>query len=135
MLVEKTSSMTIINDCYNANPNSMNEAFFTLSKLYGKGSRIAILGDMRELGSASFDEHLNVLQKASKSADHVFITGEEMYKAYSSLSPTGQIHFFADKAEIVPAVRDVLKKDDIILVKGSRGMKMEDVVEQLKQLG
>ena len=134
MLIEKVNNITIINDCYNANPNSMNEAFFTLSKLYGKGTRIAVLGDMRELGSVSFDEHLIVLKKAAAAADHVLITGDEMRKAYESMIAKEKIQYFEDKGEISAVVVKLLKKDDIILVKGSRGMKMELIVEQIKQL-
>jgi UDP-N-acetylmuramoyl-tripeptide--D-alanyl-D-alanine ligase len=133
MLVEKVGGIVIINDCYNANPSSMNEAFFTLSNIFCSGKRYAALGDMRELGDSSLDEHIAVIEKADDCADKVIITGSEMLKAFKNLPQAKNIHYFAEKDDISALLKNELKAGDVLLVKGSRGMKMETIVENLKE--
>lgn len=125
MLVEKVGNKTIINDCYNANPNSVSVALDTLS-LY-KNYKIAVLGDMLELGENTLDEHKEILEKASKIADEVYLFGD----INSKLEPMNNSIHFTVKNEIVKAI---LKKENpaSILVKGSRGMRLEDVINGLK---
>ena len=125
MLVEKIGNKTIINDCYNANPNSVTVALDTLN-LYNN-YKIAVLGDMLELGEETIEEHKEILEKASSIADEVYLFG----KIYSGIEPKKNSTHFEDKSEIV---KTILKNENSasILVKGSRGMRLEDVVNGLK---
>ncbi len=125
MLVEKIGNKTIINDCYNANPNSVSVALDTLH-LYDN-YKIAVLGDMLELGDETIEEHKEILEKASGIADDVYLFGS----IYSGIEPKKNSTHFEDKNEIVKAI---LKNKDsaTILVKGSRGMRLEDIINGLK---
>jgi UDP-N-acetylmuramoyl-tripeptide--D-alanyl-D-alanine ligase len=123
--------LSIINDCYNANPSSMKEAFFTLKNIHSEGKRIAVLGDMRELGESSFDEHVSVIEDAAKAADIVLLIGSEMGKAHISLN-LDTVFYFEDKELLFNHLKCILEPRDTVLVKGSRGMRMEEIIERLK---
>jgi UDP-N-acetylmuramoyl-tripeptide--D-alanyl-D-alanine ligase len=122
---------TIIDDTYNANPASMEWAVRTLSSLPCRGKRIAILGDMRELGARSDEYHrgLGRLIRASN-LSLVLVVGEEM-KAAATEAGNGRVHLFDDKKGVVDFVRERLHRDDIVLVKGSRALGLDEVVEAL----
>jgi UDP-N-acetylmuramoyl-tripeptide--D-alanyl-D-alanine ligase len=87
---------------------------------------------MRELGSASFEEHCAIIKLASESADKVFIHGNEMKKALASLSGLSNIFHFEEKSALIEKLIEVLQANDCLLVKGSRGMKMEEIITALK---
>jgi UDP-N-acetylmuramoyl-tripeptide--D-alanyl-D-alanine ligase len=122
---------TIIDDTYNANPASMEWAVRTLSSLPCRGKRIAILGDMRELGPRSDEYHrgLGRLIRASN-LSLVLAVGEAM-KAAAGEAGNGRVHLFDDKKGLVDFVRGKLDRDDIVLVKGSRALGLDEVVEAL----
>lgn len=130
MLLEETEKFTIINDCYNANPESMKAALKSLEDMETAG-KAAILGDMRELGDASKTEHIEILKIASKVADKVFIIGEEFGKAYLN-TKLKNVEFFSEKSELLTAFSEEKDNFKLVLIKGSRSMKMECFVEQLK---
>ena len=133
MLVEKVGDITIINDCYNANPESMKAALKTLSSLTSAGKKYAVLSDMLELGAATSVEHNNILDLAEKSADYVLITGNEMNNAYSLFKDNNRIISFENKDKILHHLISVIKPCDTILIKGSRGTKMEHIATELKK--
>ncbi|MGA2298222.1 MAG: UDP-N-acetylmuramoyl-tripeptide--D-alanyl-D-alanine ligase [FCB group bacterium] len=133
MLVENIKGLEIINDCYNANPDSMTAALNTLKNIKTSSPKIAILGDMRELGEASFNEHCNILEIANESAENIYITGSEMKKAFEAISDKVKIKYFPDKDELLDFILKHLHKEDIVLVKGSRGMEMEKIIIGLKE--
>lgn len=126
----------ILNDTYNANPDSMVAAFDTLASMQtaSDGRRIVVLGDMRELGSNSAAEHRRVGELLARSGhvDLAFFVGDEMKKAHEVIAGTQRSSLasfhFRDKARVVDELRKVLKPEDLVLVKGSRGMRMEEVV-------
>lgn len=123
----KTAKNTVIGDYYNANPSSMALAIENISRL-NAAKKAIIIGDMFEVGETSAEEHLQILQKAlSYNFDKVILIGEEFKKL--SLS-TGALFF-----ENTPIAYDYLKNNPIsetlILVKGSRGMKLESLMELL----
>lgn len=125
MLVERIGNNTIINDCYNANPNSVSSALDTLN-LY-KLNKIAILGDMLELGDNAIKEHIEILNKASDIADEVLLFGN----IFSGLELKDNCLHFSDKEEIIKKILNN-NTPSAILIKGSRGMRLEDVVNGLK---
>ncbi|MHB9097275.1 MAG: UDP-N-acetylmuramoyl-tripeptide--D-alanyl-D-alanine ligase [Syntrophales bacterium] len=126
----------IIMDAYNANPASMREALKTLQGLRGAGSAVAILGDMLELGSEAQELHEGVgTVLAQTGVDRVFLKGTlSLFTAAGALKkglPQERIAFFDEPEEVIALLRVRLKKDDWILIKGSRKMKMEAVAEAI----
>ena len=131
--------MKIVNDTYNANPASCYAAFTTLSdmKVRESGRRIVVLGDMLELGDFSMPEHEKLANVAWQfKIDALFLYGNETiatYKAAKALS-FAKVEHFETKARLQDYLVDYAQENDIILVKGSRSMQMETVVENLTAL-
>ncbi len=126
----------IIMDAYNANPASMREALETLQGLRGAGSTVAILGDMLELGREAQELHEGVgTILAQTGVDQVFLKGTlSLSTAAGALKkgfPRERIAFFDEPGEVITPLMSHLKKDDWILIKGSRKMKMEAVAEAI----
>jgi UDP-N-acetylmuramoyl-tripeptide--D-alanyl-D-alanine ligase len=126
----------LLDDTYNANPASVGEALKTLQALRGRGRGIAILGDMLELGGEAEAWHRNIGGLlADTGVALVYLRGSlSRATAAGALSKgmaQGQILHFTDASEIVGALGSWISPGDWILVKGSRGMKMEEVVERL----
>ena len=122
----------IIDDSYNASPEATLAALKTLAALPGR-RKIAILGDMLELGPKSIYWHNQVGGKVAEVA-HVFVAvGEEMRRAQAKALETKGIdtHHFPASRDVGKWLRDHLKEGDVVLVKGSRAMAMEKVVERL----
>ncbi|MFH1050046.1 MAG: UDP-N-acetylmuramoyl-tripeptide--D-alanyl-D-alanine ligase [bacterium] len=132
MIVENIGNFKILNDCYNANPDSMKMAFDSLKMISGTGRRLAVIGDMRELGEASFEEHKKILEKASEIADLIFIYGVEMNKAANAINNSSKILQFDTKEELIESLESKIEENDVILVKGSRGMAMEKIIIEIK---
>lgn len=132
MALEQFNNLIIINDCYNANPSSMEIALENIQNIKDTRQKIAILGDMKELGDSSLEEHKNIIEFASKSSDIVCIIGEEMNNAFEMFEFDSNIMLFDTKEDIVNFVNTIADNGLIILVKGSRSMKMEDIIEQLR---
>ncbi|MBK9249151.1 MAG: UDP-N-acetylmuramoyl-tripeptide--D-alanyl-D-alanine ligase [Ignavibacteria bacterium] len=128
MNVEQVHDIIILNDCYNANPDSMRIALKTLALYPARGRRIAILGDMRELGAAATEEHLSLISDAEACTDILLILGEEMLRAAAQLINSNSI-FMNSKQECINFIRTNQAEGDVVLVKGSRGMAMEDIIE------
>ena len=130
--VTTASGLTIIDDTYNANPSSMQWAIKTLAELPAKGKRIAILGDMRELGEKSAQYHADLGKFLSNCAIPVIaLIGREMKAAYNELGE-GRAKHFEDKRALIDYVRSEAAEGDTVLIKGSRASKMEEIVEALK---
>ena len=129
MTVEQANGLVIMNDTYNANPESMTLSLKTLS-YYPADRRIAVLGDMRELGDAAEEEHQAILELALQNADLVVVHGEEFQKAVLERDSAHAVYCDTHLgcAEIV---MENTHPGSVVLVKGSRGMKMEHVVEHL----
>lgn len=117
---------TILNDCYNSNPLSASYALEFLKKYNGE-RKIAVLGDMLELGDYSKKGHEEIGNKAGKCADMVLTYGDE---ARVIAERAGGKHF-QSKAELVKYLKKELKPKDIVLVKASRGMKFEEIVRAI----
>tara|TARA_B100001113_G_scaffold216397_1_gene177527 strand:- start:214 stop:687 length:474 start_codon:yes stop_codon:yes gene_type:complete len=131
MLHNKT---TIIDDTYNANLESCLAAIDYLMAFSGAGRKILVLGDMLELGEASNEQHSELGIKCSKvKIDAVFTLGRETKATHSKANDVNiNLHFKKSK-ELINALKLHLKDDDIILFKGSRGMKMEKIISGVFQ--
>ncbi|WP_106059409.1 UDP-N-acetylmuramoyl-tripeptide--D-alanyl-D-alanine ligase [Clostridium vincentii] len=127
--VIKSNDMTIINDCYNASPDSMKAALDVL-KNYKGGRKIAILGTMRELGDESSKAHRDTGEYAQDKADFLVTTGEfkEDYKIGFNKE---QVKIYETKKDLIGDLCNFTKKDDVILVKASRGIRFEEIVNKL----
>lgn len=125
----------IIDDSYNANPESTRAALRFLKHFPATGQRYAILGDMFELGEAAPEAHREVLTFAiEQEIEHIYLTGEQMQKAGSQIQAgASEVRAFSDKVEIAEKLIRESEPGDVILVKGSRGMKMEEVVQRFEE--
>ena len=135
MLIEKKGNLAIINDCYNANPESMLKALDTLAEYNNKGKTIAVLADMLELGDASEEEHINIIKYAAGKAGNVFLAGPEMQKDLEKCEEATALNttHFTDREELKNKLSELLSDCAAILIKGSRGMKMEEFVNFVKE--
>lgn len=126
----KTENNTLIVDAYNANPTSMAAALENFSNVSAK-CRIAMLGDMLELGEDSAAEHKSVVQSAlSRGFCKVFFVGKE-FGAVSSVADGSSAMFFNTSDELAEYLRANPVKDATVLIKGSRGTRMEKVLPVL----
>ncbi len=127
----------LIDDCYNANPSSTKAALLTLTHLVrGKGRAIAVLGDMLELGPTELDLHRDVGRFAAGAGLSLLVCFGKRSRAlgegaHEAGLPAECIEFTEDPAEAVRLVRARMQPDDVILVKGSRGMRMERISDPL----
>ncbi|MFN7065409.1 MAG: UDP-N-acetylmuramoyl-tripeptide--D-alanyl-D-alanine ligase [Aquificaceae bacterium] len=128
----KKGNLLIIDDTYNANPPSMRMALETLSRFEGY-KRIAVLGDMLELGEASEKYHREIGRLcASRFIDLCLFYGDHMRYAYEEALKEGcNCRFFKDKEETKPHLLYLIDQRAVILFKGSRGMKMEELIKVL----
>jgi UDP-N-acetylmuramoyl-tripeptide--D-alanyl-D-alanine ligase len=138
MQIENWRGMGIINDAYNANPASMKAALETLAEVKCRGRRIAVLGDMFELGRHSATEHRSLGKAAADAAiDRLYLLGDQAGTVRSGALTGGmqpeQIIIGKDHADLGGQLRERVKRGDWLLFKGSRGMKMERVLEALKR--
>ncbi len=126
----------LINDAYNANPESVEAALGTLSALKGRGAATVILGDMLELGQQAEALHEKIgARVAAMGVDRLFLRGVFANCVAAGAEKDGlskdRIFVMEDNEAIAAAVGAFLKRGDWVLVKGSRRMKMEEVVERL----
>lgn len=132
------NQLRIIDDTYNASPASVKAALEVLCGFSGPGKKIAVLGDMLELGQASIDAHFEVgVYAANLGVDQLLAYGQlarKYVEGFTSITP-GKAEYFSTKPEIIRALKELARPGDSILIKGSRGMKMEEVVEALSNEG
>ncbi len=128
--IVKFNNVTVIEDCYNANPDSVKAAIIAMYEYKSKGAKIAVLGDMLELGDASNHEHEYIGQLCSEYQVDVLITvGAEMRAAHIKAHGLGVEAVRCDTNEIAAQLLcDICKKGDTILVKASRGMVFEEII-------
>ena len=125
------NGIIILNDTYNSNPDSVIVALKTLQSFNTSGKKIVVLGDMRELGEASKREHTNIGVVASEMKfDRLFTFGPFSKYTSEAFGHSSAKHFESKEA-LGEELKTLLQPGDVVLVKGSRGMKMEEVVQQL----
>ena len=134
--IEKAGELTIVDDSYNANPSSMAAALDVLDELEGS-RRIFCCGDMGELGPQEKDMHHKLGDTIALSKTDILITAGPLSKetaqtAIEAGMSSNNVFSFDDSNQAAEKLMEIVKADDIILAKGSRTMKMENVVRQLK---
>jgi len=134
-ILHTDKGINLIDDTYNANPGSMKEALKTLTTLKKKNRGIFIAGDMFELGRHAEQMHEEIGALAAGSdISMLYATGEFAETVASGAVDGGMKSeniFTGSKKEILDDLTGRLRKNDWILVKGSRAMKMEEIVEKL----
>ena len=138
-IVTGRNGATVIDDSYNASPGSMQAALHVL-ELSPKGSlKVAVLGDMLELGDHAGRAHDEIGLLAGKAADIVIAVGEYAPRVVESARRAGlakeRAYVVEDADQVVAALRPLLTPQTHVLVKGSRGMRLERVVEQIREPG
>ena len=121
-----------INDAYNASPTSMKAAIDTLNEIYNDKYKIAILGDMLELGENEVDYHIDVLNYLlDKKIKLIYLYGERMKKAYDIFMKTKseeyRFWYYPNKEAIVESLKNI-RMEKVILLKASRGTALEDII-------
>ncbi len=134
VVAEGLDGSTILDDCYNANPASMLAALDLLAQMQGR--RVAVLADMLELGSFEVEGHRQVGQRAASVVDWLLTVGERARiiadeARANGLRPTS-IESFDHNAAAVERLREGLRHGDFVLVKGSHGMQLDQVVNAIR---
>ena len=131
-----TDKLVILDDCYNANPMSMKASLDVLHD--GEGRRVAILGDMGELGENEIALHEEVGTHAAQCGiDACICVGElsaHMAEAARKADPDFEVIYEESREALLEHLKDLVQKGDTILVKASHFMKFEEVVEALEKM-
>ena len=131
-VLEAPGEITVLDDCYNANPASMQAALETLETLVPKGAqRVAVLGDMLELGLSETEDHAALGAFAREHTDVVAYFGPRSLAAFRAHGERGQVRHFDEIGPLLAWLTRLLHAGDVVLVKASRGMRLERVVEAL----
>ena len=134
MEIKSVSGKTLIEDFYNANPDSMRASIETFRQMQGE-RKVAVLADMLELGEISEKEHMNAGIQASEIFDVIICIGSDAkYIGKGAIEngfDKGRVYYFANNEEAVSEINSILRPGDAVLMKGSRGMKLEEVAESI----
>lgn len=132
--VRSSCGALILDDTYNASPKSMLADLNLLEEMDGR--KIAVLGDMLELGRYEHQGHLKVGIRAAEVADVLITVGERAEiiarAAAENQLNKSKIHSFAESTEVIAFLNEFLLENDVVLVKGSRGMRMDKIVAALE---
>ncbi|MEK7262960.1 MAG: Mur ligase family protein, partial [Bacteroidota bacterium] len=129
---ERIGFITVINDTYNANPDSAISALQTLQQFKTEGKKIIVFGDMLELGTSSADEHSLIGKKiAEMNFEYLFGYGTYSKETIHAARIVYAEHF-SSKKELSEQLISMISPNDVVLIKGSRGMRMEEIVEELR---
>ncbi len=131
-----SNGVIIINDTYNANPSSMKAALETAVAYSSRGKRIAVLGDMAELGESSGEAHYEVGRIVATLGIDVLVTVGDAARNMKRGAIDGglsknDIHYYLDKDEAIKFLKENLEADDVVLVKASRCMEFEEIVNNI----
>ncbi len=128
--VIRKSDITIIDDCYNANPTSVRASVSSLSKFSGR--KIAVIGDMKELGKNEAELHFDTGKYIiDKGIDVVISVGELCKHLFEGANGSG--YYYKTVDECIEKIGDIIKKGDTVLVKASHSMHFENIVEKLNK--
>lgn len=132
--VEEVSGMTVIRDYYNAGPLSVKASLGVLESAKNQ-RKVAILGDMLELGEFSKTEHEKIGALASEIADVLVTAGKEASAMADEARRMGMgtVYSFADTDSAADAITEIVRQGDCVLIKASRGMKFEKIYSKIKE--
>ena len=140
-IIVSDKGYTVIDDSYNASPDSMKAAVNVLRDMSVKGRKIAVLGDMFELGENSREYHkvvgeyiAELSNSGALSLDELITIGDESAEISDFVKENTNIHTsaFAEKPEAIEYIKSILSPDDVITLKASNGMKFAQIVEAIK---
>lgn len=131
MRIVHLGGVRLLDDSYNAAPASVIGALGVLREVAGEGRTIAVLGDMFELGAAAEQGHKEVGRAAAEKADLTFAVGDLSKHIAREAGPNAT--HFNTKPELIARLREEVRPGDTVLVKGSLGMAMKEVVEALEK--
>ena len=133
-LIEGVSVSTIIDDSYNSSPDAVLFSITSLKDIHSQGKKILVLGDMLELGAQTIEAHKQIGHHLDRSISHLYLIGPRakyiVEEKKGGLRPN-QIHIFNSVEEASLDLQKRIQKGDIILVKGSQGMRLEKIVEAI----
>ena len=133
MEVLKLDGITVLNDTYNSNPDSVLAALQTIKSINVQGKRIAVLADMLELGAKAEDEHKEIGKAVAKHGVEYLLTFGPLSRFTHEAATTQFKAHYEQKNMLAEYLAELVTEGDIVLIKGSRGMKMEDIVTFLKE--
>ncbi|OQX89519.1 MAG: hypothetical protein B6D65_02700 [candidate division Zixibacteria bacterium 4484_93] len=136
MKLLRIGGITVLDDTYNANPLSVREALETLARMKVEGRRIAVIGDMLETGKDEANYHEKIADySCAVGVDFLATVGERTQKTHEKASSIGfPCAHFETKKELILFLEGFVMPKDIVLVKGSRAMRMEEIVESIVEL-
>ena len=134
-IIKNKDNVTIINDCYNASYESVKAALEYISSLKSN-RKIAILGDVLELGEFSKQMHQKMGEEVVNNNIHILVTVGKEAKTISDTvrakNKKIKVYCFDNNVDAIDLIKEEMKEDDIILVKASNGMNFEEIVEAIK---
>ncbi|WP_353892207.1 UDP-N-acetylmuramoyl-tripeptide--D-alanyl-D-alanine ligase [Proteinivorax hydrogeniformans] len=137
VLTSKSEELKVISDCYNASLTSTNAALKVLSDYRNEGRKVAIVGDMLELGQYTEAAHKEAGQKAAENNVDFFIAvgqyAEFLASGWNAHSNKSKALAFENTDQLLKNIGSHLTKGDLVLVKGSRGLKLEKVVKLIRE--
>ncbi len=133
--IRKSNGYRVIEDFYNASPDSMKAALSVLSEMSCSGKRVAVLADMKELGEREVEFHREVGEYAADKGVSVLVCvgalGREIGLAAKEKNPAIEVAFFDNNKEAALYTKECLTEGDLVLLKGSNSMKLSEVSEEL----
>lgn len=131
-IIESPQGYTIINDSYNANPDSVIKALEELSMLKNNNRTFAVLGDMLELGSNSAREHRQIGELINDlNIDYTICVGKFAKCIKEGIRDKDHSYYVQDHQQATELIKSIAESGDILLIKGSRGMSMENIIQNL----
>ena len=128
----------VLDDSYKSNPQSLSSGLLTTKLLDGYTNKIAVLGDMLELGDKEEELHYQAgLKIDPKDIDSCLFFGNlsyHMYKAALENFPNDRVFHFMDKDDLIDKLKSLITKSSLVFVKGSHGMHMEEIIESISKL-
>jgi UDP-N-acetylmuramoyl-tripeptide--D-alanyl-D-alanine ligase len=122
----------LIDDSYNSNPDSVKAALENMKAYKIKGKKHLVLADMLELGRTAKKEHLDIGRLIKRmNFENLYTYGKESFNTFIGAKGIKNNFYFENKQVLAEMLRINIKKDDLILIKGSRWMKMEEIIEKL----
>jgi len=132
--LEYPAGVILIDDSYNNNPIALKASLYNLPKPKRQGKKIAVLGEMRELGEASYRAHQELGLVALRAVDCLLCYGQEakpLYEMFAKHNP--HAHHFLDQEKLAAALEACLAEDDVVLLKGANSNKLWEIIEKLKK--